>query len=62
MALYRGGKIQAFTPLRFDASEVSNAFKTASAKGRATKIAISFEDDLSLIKVSTPVPPYITTY
>lgn len=57
MTLHRAGKIQPFTPLKFDASGVSNAFKTASAKGRATKVAVSFEDNDSLIKVRT-LPPY----
>lgn len=50
--LYRGGSIQAFKSLKFDASDVSNAFKISSAKGRTSKVAVSFEDDESLIKVS----------
>lgn len=51
MMLYRGGSVQAFHSLKFDAPEVSNAFKTASAKGRMSKVAVSFEDSESLIKV-----------
>ena len=54
MTLYREDKIRPFNPLRFDASELSNAFKTSAAKGRRAKIVISMEDDESLIKVSDP--------
>ena len=52
MVLFRGGSIQAFSSLNFDASEVSSAFKAFSTKGQISKIAVSFEDDNSLIKVS----------
>ena len=52
MVLFRGGSIQAFNSLKHDASEVSSAFKSFSTKGRGSKVAVSFEDDESLIKVS----------
>ena len=53
MALYRSGKIKAFDPLRvFDASEISQAFRYFSTKNRMGKIAISFENDDSMINVS----------
>ena len=52
MVLFRGGSIRAFNSLKFDASEVSSAFKSFSTKGRVSKVAVSFEDDQSLIKVS----------
>ena len=50
--LYRGGSIRALKSLNFDASEVSSAFKAFSAKEQTSKVAVSFEDDESLIKVS----------
>ena len=50
--LHRGGSIRPFHSLTFDASEVSNAFKTSSAKTGMSKVAVSFTDDESLIKVS----------
>jgi len=57
MGLYRDGKIKAFDPLRvFDAANVSQAFRHFSGKNRMGKIAISFEDDESMIKVCLPIP------
>ena len=50
--LFRGGSIQASNSLNFDASEVSSAFKAFSTKGQIGKVAVSFENDNSLIKVS----------
>ena len=60
MRLYRGGKVNAFDPLRvFGASEISQAFRHFSGKNRMGKIAVSFEDDQSLVKVCSLdlVPP-----
>ena len=52
MSLYRDGSIKAFDPLRiFDASEVSDPFRYFSSKNRMGKIAISFENDKSLVRV-----------
>ena len=52
MRLYRDGKIKAFDPLKvFGAAEISEAFKYFSGKNRMGKIAISFEDDTSMVKV-----------
>ena len=57
MSLYRDGKIKAFDPLKvFDASEIPQAFRHFSSKNRMGKIAVSFENDESLVNVS---PPYI---
>lgn len=53
MRLYRDGKIKAFDTLKvFEAAEVSQAFRHFSGKNRMGKIAISFEDDASMVKVS----------
>ena len=53
MALHREGKIRAFTPVKFDASEVSNAFKSfGAANTRLAKTVVSFEDEGSMINVS----------
>lgn len=55
MSLYRRGQIKAFNPLKvFDASEISQAFRHFSSKNRMGKIAISFEREESLVKVSYP--------
>ena len=52
MGLYRDGKIKTFDPLKvFEAAEVSQAFRHFSGKNRIGKIAVSFEDDASMIKV-----------
>ncbi|KAI4289981.1 MAG: hypothetical protein L6R35_000743 [Caloplaca aegaea] len=52
MSLYRDGKIRSLDPLRvFDSSEITQAFKYFSSKDRMGKIAISFEDKESLVKV-----------
>ena len=52
MRLYRDGKIKAFDPLKvFDASEISQAFRHFSGQNRMGKIAISFDDDASMVKV-----------
>lgn len=52
MSLYRRGSIKAFDPLKvFGASEVSDAFRYFSSKNRMGKIAISFENDESLVRV-----------
>lgn len=52
MSLYRDGKIKAIEPLRvFPASEISQAFRHFSSKNRIGKIAISFENDESLVNV-----------
>ena len=52
MGLYRDGQIKAFDPLRaFEAAEVSQAFRSFSGKNRIGKIAISFENDASMVKV-----------
>lgn len=50
--LYRVGKIKAFDPLKvFDASEISDAFRLFGSKNRMGKIAISFENDSSKVRV-----------
>lgn len=52
MGLSRDGKITAFDPLKvFEAAEISQAFRHFSGKNRMGKIAISFEDDASMVKV-----------
>ena len=52
MSLYRDGKIKAFDPLKvFDASEIPDAFRHFSSKNRMGKIAISFENDTSVVNV-----------
>lgn len=52
MALYRDGSIKAFDPLKvFDASEIVDAFRHFSSKNRMGKIAISFENDASLVSL-----------
>lgn len=52
MRLYRDGKIKAFDPLQvFGAAEISEAFRHFSGKNRMGKIAISYEDDASMVKV-----------
>lgn len=60
MRLYREGKIQAFDPLKvFEAAEISQAFRHFSGKNRMGKIAISFENDASVVKVcqfAVPAP------
>ncbi len=50
--LLRGGSIQAFETKKYDASEVSSAFKAFSTKGQLSKVVVSFEDEECLIKVS----------
>ena len=53
MVLHREGKIRVFTPVKFDASEVSNAFKSSGAANtRLAKTVVSFEDEGSMINVS----------
>ena len=58
MGLYREGKIKAFDPLRiFEAADISQAFRHFSGQNRMGKIAISFEDDASMVKVRhVPAP------
>ena len=60
IGLYRDGKIKAFDPLKvFEAAEVSQAFRYFFGKNRIGKIAISFENDASMVKVrgfSVPAP------
>ena len=52
MSLYRAGSIKAFDPLKvFDVSDISNAFRYFSSKNRMGKIAISFENGDSLVRV-----------
>ena len=52
IGLYRDGKIKAFDPLKvFEAAEVSQAFRHFSGKNRMGKIAVSFENDASMISV-----------
>ncbi|THV53463.1 hypothetical protein BGAL_0050g00300 [Botrytis galanthina] len=52
LKLYREGQIQAIKPLRiFDVSEITDAFRHFASKDRMGKIAISFENPESLIKV-----------
>ncbi|KAL8901561.1 MAG: hypothetical protein Q9207_005140, partial [Kuettlingeria erythrocarpa] len=52
LSLYRDGKIKTFDPLKvFPAGQVSDAFRHFSSKNRMGKIAISFEDDLSPVRV-----------
>lgn len=52
MRLYRHGCIKAFNPLKvFDASDITDAFRHFSAKNRIGKLAISFENDASLVSV-----------
>ena len=52
LLLYRSNAIRAFSPLRFDASEIKEAFKTGSAANtHMAKSVISFEDEESLINV-----------
>ena len=52
MGLYRDGQIKAFDPLSvFDAAEITQAFRHFSGKNRIGKIAISFEDDASMVRV-----------
>lgn len=52
MGLYRDGQIKAFDSLRvFEAAEISEAFRYFSAKNRIGKIAISFENDESMVRV-----------
>lgn len=52
MGLYRENKIKAFDPLKvFDATEISQAFRHFSGKNRMGKIAVSFENDESMVKV-----------
>lgn len=52
MSLYRDGSIKAFDPLKvFDASKISDAFRYFSSKNRMGKIAISFGNDASLVRV-----------
>ena len=52
MRLYRDGKIKAFDPLEvFEAADISQAFRLFSGQNRMRKIAISFEDDASMVKV-----------
>ena len=52
MMLYRSNAIRAFTPLRCDASEISDAFKTASSTSNyMSKPVISFENEESEINV-----------
>ena len=52
MSLYRDRKIKAFDPLKvFDASQISQAFRHFSSKNRMGKIAVSFEDNESLVQV-----------
>lgn len=57
MGLYRDGKIKAFDPLKvFDAAEISQAFRHFSGKNQIGKIAVSFENDESMVKVRSPAP------
>lgn len=57
MGLYRDGKIKAFDLLKvFDAAEISQAFRHFSGKNRIGKIAVSFENDESMVKVRSPAP------
>lgn len=52
MGLYRENKIKAFDPLKvFNAAEISQAFRHFSGKNRMGKIAVSFENDESMVKV-----------
>ena len=52
MALYRDGSIKVFNPLKiYDASDIADAFRHFSSKNRMGKIAISFENDASLVRV-----------
>ena len=64
MRLYRDSKIKAFDPLKvFGASDISQAFRHFSGKNRMGKIAISFEDDQSMVKVcflTIFLSPYLT--
>ncbi|PQE17058.1 polyketide synthase protein [Rutstroemia sp. NJR-2017a BBW] len=52
MKLYREGQIQSIQPLKvFDVSEVTDAFRYFSLKDRMGKIAVSFENPESRIKI-----------
>ncbi len=58
MGLYRDGKIKAFDPLRvFDAAEIAQAFRQFSGQNRMGKIAISFENEASMVKVRRFLAP-----
>ncbi|KAI1824887.1 reducing type I polyketide synthase 10 [Xylaria intraflava] len=52
MALFRGGNITAFEPLRvFDISEITQAFRHFASRSRIGKIAINLENPNSKIRV-----------
>lgn len=58
MRLYRDKKIKAFESLAvFGAADISDAFRYFSGRNRIGKIAISFDDVESMIKVRCVPPP-----